>query len=293
MLIHEVSRLTGLTKKAIEYYTLCGLVSPAAAENGYRQYSEEDAAVLRKVGVLRKLDVGIADIKAILDDKTCSALQNVLVRKELDLQYGTMKSAALEHLCAGKPYSEIGAVLQSLEKSKTIAEKLLDAFPGYYGRFICMHFARFLNEPVQTEEQQAAYDTFLSFLDGVPPIDIPKDLEDYLAEGTKHIGTGEMKRMLENTKSSIENPEKFLTDNREMLRRYLTYKQSDEYRNSPAGRLMEFMRRFNSTSGYYDVFVPAMKRLSKPYCEYHRQLELANEKLLEQYPDAGKPSLQS
>ena len=114
MLIHEVSRLTGLTKKAIEYYTLCGLVSPAAAENGYRQYSEEDAAVLRKVGVLRRLDVGIADIKAILDDKTCSALQNVLVKKELDLQYGTMKRAALEHLCAGKPYSEIGAVLQSL-----------------------------------------------------------------------------------------------------------------------------------------------------------------------------------
>ena len=288
MLINEVSRLTGLTKKAIEYYTLQGLVFPAAAENGYRQYSKEDAAVLNKVGILRKLDVGIEDIKAILKDKTGSALQNVLVRKELDLQYSAMKKAALEQLGTGKAYSEIGAVLQAVEKSKTITEKLLDAFPGYYGRFICMHFARFLDEPIQTEEQQLAYETVLSFLDGVPPLGLPKDLEDYLTEGTEHIDTKEMKKMLENTKKSIENPEKFLSDNREMLKQYITYKQSDEYKSSPAGRLMEFMKRFNSTNGYYDRFLPAMKRLSASYAAYHRQLEAANEKLLEQFPEAGK-----
>lgn len=284
MLINEVSRLTGLTKKAIEYYTLQGLVSPATAENGYRQYSKEDAAVLNKVGVLRKLDVGIEDIKAILDDKTCSALQNVLVRKELDFHYSAMKKAALAQLGAGKGYAEIGALLQAVEKSKTITEKLLDAFPGYYGRLISIHFARFLNEPIQTEEQRAAYKTVISFLDNVAPPEMPKDLEDYLTQGTEHIGTDEMKQMLENTKSSIEKPEKFLSDNKEMLQQYLAYKQSDEYKNSSACRLMEFMKRFNSTSGYYDVFIPAMKQLSASYAEYYKKLEAANEKLLAQYP---------
>lgn len=292
MLINEVSKRTKLTKKAIEYDTLQGLVTPTVLENGYRDYSEQDIELLQKVCVLRKLDVGTDEIRLILADETNMALQVVSVRKELDVQRATRKKGILQKLSSGKPYCEISAELNAVDESKTITEKLLDAFPGYYGRFLCLHFARFLNEPIQTKSQQSAFDTILSFLDTVPPFELPKDLEDYLIEGTKAIGTKEITEIIESAKKSVENPDDFLLNNQEMLEWYLAYKKSAAYRTSPAGRVMELMSEIHRTSGYYDVFIPAMKKLSSSYSEYYRQLEIANEKLLEQYPEIEKLNTQ-
>jgi len=288
MLINEVSKLTQLTKKAIEYYTLKGLISPSVLDNGYRQYSNQDIDTLNKISVLRRLDISTEEIRHILNDTTNSALQTVSVKKELDYQRDMMKKSILQNLSEGKPYEEISAELQAVEQGKTITDKLLDAFPGYYGRFICMHFARFLNEPIQSETQQSAYEIIISFLDNVPALNIPKDLEDYLIESTSHIGTKQISEMLESTKKAYENPDGFLASNKEMLDQYLEFKQSDEYKNSPACKLMVLMKKFNSSNGYYDVFIPAMKKLSSTYAEYYRQMEIANEKLLVQYPEIEK-----
>ncbi|MEG1268775.1 MAG: MerR family transcriptional regulator [Oscillospiraceae bacterium] len=285
MLINEVSKLTKTTKKAIEYYTLQGLVVPSVLENGYRSYTNQDVEKLTKISVLRKLDISTEEIQHILSDTTNSALQAVSVKKELDYQRDMLKKSILEKLSQGKPYKEISMELQSIEQGKTITDKLLDAFPGYYGRFICMHFAQFLNEPIRTESQQIAYETILSFLDNVPVLDIPKDLVEYLIEGTKHIGTNQISEMLKSTKKSYENPDEFLSNNKEMLTQYFEYKKSDEYKNSPAFKLMELMKEFNSSNGYNDIFLPAMKELSASYAEYYRKMEVANKKLLEQHPE--------
>ena len=104
-------------------------------------------------------------------------------------------------------------------------------------------------------------------------------------ENTKHISTQVILDMAENTKESIENPEKFLAENKEMLSQYLSYKQSDEYRNSPVYKIQSMLKEFNSSSGYYDVFIPAMKKLSSSYRDYYKQLEIANKKLLLEYPE--------
>lgn len=285
MLISEASKITGLTKKAIEYYTLQGLISPSVLDNGYRNYNNHDIKLLNKIFVLRKLDISTDDIKTILMDNSNTALQVISVRKELNLQRQVTKKAILDKLSSGQSYSEICSELQTVDNSKTITEKLLDAFPGYYGRFICLHFARFLNEPIKTESQQSAYETILSFLDNAPYLTLPQDLQDYLIEGTKHIGTEQITEIIESTKKSIENPDAFLSTNKEMLEQYLAYKLSDEYKNSPASKIMELMKEFNNTSGYYDVFIPALKKLSSSYFEYHQQIEIANEKLLTQYPE--------
>ena len=218
-------------------------------------------------------------------DESGAALQAVSVRKELRFQREAAKKAILSKLSGGASYSEIDAELRAIDHSKTIAEKLLDAFPGYYGRFICLHFSRFFNAPVETESQQAAYDTIVSFLDNVAPFALPQELQAYLIEHTKHIGTEQITTMLESARTSIENPDDFLSGNKELLKQYLSYKQSDAYRRSPAYKIAEFMKECNSTSGYYDVFIPALKQLSGAYAQYCRQLELANEKLLSRDPE--------
>ena len=59
------SRL-GLSKANIRFYEKEGLLSPCRSANGYRDYTEEDAARLRQISVLRKLGMPLSDIRAVL-----------------------------------------------------------------------------------------------------------------------------------------------------------------------------------------------------------------------------------
>lgn len=288
MQMNEVRKHTGLTKKAVEYYTQKGMISPVVLENGYRDYSEADVEILRKIGILRKLGIGMEEIRKVLQDNTGEVLRKISTQKELENRRNARRASLLRELTDGRDYSEIEEEIEALELEESIAERLLNAFPGYYGRFVGMHFSRFLSEPVRTEEQQRAYETVLDFLDHMPLFEVPEDIEYEMAENTKTLGTEEIQKMLESVRHSMEEPEKFLEENREVVEWYLDYRKSPEYRNSAAGRWMEYMKEFQNTSGYKDVFLPAMKKLSPSYEEYCRQMEKANEKLLNRYPEAGE-----
>lgn len=66
MKINELEKLLGLSKANIRYYESEGLILPKRTENGYRNYTEDDAELLRKIIIYRKLGVSIAEIKAVL-----------------------------------------------------------------------------------------------------------------------------------------------------------------------------------------------------------------------------------
>lgn len=57
MQVNEICKQTGLTKKAVEYYQLKGLISPEVNENGYRKFSDSDLSRLKEIALLRKLDL--------------------------------------------------------------------------------------------------------------------------------------------------------------------------------------------------------------------------------------------
>lgn len=66
MLINEVESIVGLSKKSIRYYEQVGLLNPKRLHhNDYRDYSEEDIMVLKKIKFLRELDVSIHDLKKL------------------------------------------------------------------------------------------------------------------------------------------------------------------------------------------------------------------------------------
>lgn len=67
MKINEVEALAGIAKKNIRFYEEQGLISPRRnPENGYRDYADEDVRVLRRIRLLRKLDVPIDEIRLML-----------------------------------------------------------------------------------------------------------------------------------------------------------------------------------------------------------------------------------
>ncbi len=286
MLINEVCQSAGLTKKAVEYYIEQELIRPAALDNGYRDFTEGDARRLKKIAVLRKLGLSARDIKAALSDVTGGALRALAVRKRMGAQREQAKNALLDKLSANQlDYSELSAELEAIESAATIAEKLLDAFPGYFGRFIAMHFARFLSGPIESEEQKQAYGEIVAFLDTVPEMVFPEDIKAYWDESAGALDTAAIGAIQEDSRRALGDIEAFMDEHKETLEDYLAFKTSDEYKASLQGRLEALLKDFCESSGYYSVFLPAMKKLSAPYAAYLSQMEAANEILLARYPE--------
>lgn len=280
MLISKVCQKCSLTKKAVEYYVEQGLIVPSIQENGYRSFSDEDVYKLEKISVLRSLGVSVADIRIVLSNPTATTLNEIAGKKILEITALQEKQKLIQELAENHDWEQVQIRLQQIEKKQSVLERLMNVFPGYYGRYICLHFAAYLNEPVMTDEQQEAFDTIINFLDNVT-FDIPDDLQKYLNDMTVNFDDAFAERLSVNINNAIQNMEKYITDNREQIENYFAYKQSDEYKTTTAYRLEESLRQFADVSGYNDIFLPAMRRLSKSYRQYYEALLKADEKLLQ------------
>ncbi|ATP41538.1 MerR family transcriptional regulator [Solibacillus sp. R5-41] len=68
MLINELAKLSGVSKRALRYYDEIGLLIPSEiGENGYRHYSDADIDRLQQILFYRELDFKLEEIKKFLD----------------------------------------------------------------------------------------------------------------------------------------------------------------------------------------------------------------------------------
>ena len=282
MLINEVCKQCSLTKKAVEYYIGQGLISPVVQENRYRNFSDEDVERLKKISVLRGLGLSVADIQSVLSSRDVTPLNEISHRKNLQITVLQEKQKLIQELAANHDWEQIQVKLQLLEQKNSILERIINAFPGHYGRFICLHFAAYLNEPILTDEQQEAFNTIIAFLDNVD-FDIPADMQMYLDEALSNSDQTFIESMSDNVNNAIQDMGKYIADNREQIENYIAYKQSEEYKSTPAYRLEGLLRQFNSMSGYNEIFLPAMRRLSESYREYYETLMRADEKFKQEF----------
>ncbi|MDD8020812.1 MAG: MerR family transcriptional regulator [Acidobacteriota bacterium] len=66
--IEEVSKMTGLTKRAIRYYEDLNLIAPQRAESAYRLYTDEDLEKIQRIISLKEsLGFSLAEIKNALE----------------------------------------------------------------------------------------------------------------------------------------------------------------------------------------------------------------------------------
>lgn len=287
MLVNEVCKKCSLTKKAIEYYVEQGLVRPQIQENGYRVFSEEDVEKLKKIAILRNLGLPVVDIQMVLSHQATNILREISNKKVLEIAALKEKHKLIQELAANNNWEQIHNRLKQLEKKQSILERLINVFPGYYGRYICLHFSIYLNEPITTTEQENAFCEIIDFLDNIN-FSVSSELQEYFNDVTANFDENFMENISISVNNAIEDIERYLCDNREMIESYMKYKQSDEYKASTTYQLEQSLRQFSNTSGYNDVFIPAMCRLSKSYQEYHNALMKADDKFLEQYPQYGK-----
>lgn len=282
MLIGEAAAKTGLTKKAIEYYAEQGLINPKISENGYRNFSEDDISKLRKISVLRNLGLSVADIKEFFSDNGHGKIQEIINRKAFEAQVFKEKENLLRGLSEKPDWDKIQEEIESLERKNSILTRLLNCFPGFFGQYIIIHFAPFLNDPIATAEQQKAFDTIVSFLDNLE-MDIPEDLREFIYEITKEMDSDFAERMSENLQKTVNNPKEYLEENRENIELFKELKESEEYKSSPAFRLNEYFKKITSESGYYDIFISSMRKLSPSYEAYYEKLKEADRIFAEEF----------
>ncbi len=272
MTMHEVCARLGLTKKAVRYYISEGLIAPRRLENGYADFSETDCEALERIALLRRLDLPLSEIRALIAGGSAEA---ALERLDRQIEREQTALGLLREFSRTRDYAQLRAALDREAQRRTIAERLESAFPGGFGRMAALMFAPYLNQPIETDDQRAAYDEIIAFLDGASAID--PALIDEMQRAFASIDAETAEKMRRAKESAAADPQNWLEENEELVRQYAAFKQSAAYRASPAGKIEDYLRAFCQESGYNDVFIPALRRLSPAYDAYQRRLIAAND----------------
>ena len=86
MTVKEVSRLTGVSIRALQYYDRIGLLHPSGhSQAGYRLYDEADLEILQQILLFRELEFPLKDIRKIIRSPGFDR------SKALDQQIGLLK----------------------------------------------------------------------------------------------------------------------------------------------------------------------------------------------------------
>ena len=119
MKINEVEQLVGISKRNIRFYEKEGLLSPGRnADNGYRDYGEEDVETLRKIKLLRKLDVPLEEIRRMQQGEL--TLADGLRRHMIQLERAQKNLGTMRSLC--QELARTDEQLPNLDAGRWLAE---------------------------------------------------------------------------------------------------------------------------------------------------------------------------
>lgn len=278
MLRSEIQKETGLTRKAIEYYEYKGLIHPQKSENGYRDYNIKDLEILKKVSIFRKLGMSISDIYQCIWSGGDS-LSSVLREKQHQLDLDEKRKAILEMIVRGESKELINEKVSLLEMEETIYEKLEIAFPGYFGQMLFAAYQPFLNEPLENEGKDSFY-KYIDYLDRLPAFKLTEEEKKYIDKISSPFDMKTLKDINQAKVDAIENPEKWIKDNEDVISQYESYKNSEEYQNSMMKQIQDKLKNFMKENQYYEIAIPLIRKFSKSYDNYYKKLLKANEEYL-------------
>lgn len=268
--------MTGLTRKAIEYYEERGLICPKKSENGYRDYSERDIQILNKISLYRKVGLSITEIENVLSYNT---LSSVLRKKQLELELHEKRKNILELLIKGENDNVIQERLALLENEETICERLERAFPEYFGMMIFSAYQPFLSEPLK-ESETSAYNEYINYLDSLPTFELSEEERDYIEKNTAGLGINELKDVNNAKIKAVEDIKQWWTENKDTVTKYEEFKNSDEYASSLMKKIYDKLKKYMEDNNYYEIAIPLIRQFSKTYDDYYKKLPEANDEYM-------------
>ncbi len=271
MRINEIAEKVGMTKRAIKWYEEKQLLSVKKDENGYRNYTEEDAVTLKTISIYRKLGIGIPDIRELLRTEDRSLLRKIYQEKLSEKKTRDSELEALKALLEQEDLTKADELLDY----KTVNSAIESLIPGEWSDYFKNHFRPFLEIPIQTEEQRQALGNLLKYCDETT-IKVPRimKLAIRLAGG-----------IAKDTRTA-EEMTAYYRDMSEEQYQFLKAKvwegaklKSGLFRYHPVYVAQRKMQRELQSKGYNDIFIGNLKQLSPKYREYKEAMDRVNDRI--------------
>ena len=272
MLLNEIVKEVGMTKRAIKYYEEKGLLTVNKDNNGYRNYSNQDVDTLKKISVYRKLGMGIKDIQKLLKTDNKSILLHIYQEKLQDhvLQYSELK--ALKQFIDDGNADKANELLDY----QTVENAIESLLPGKeWANYFKSHFKPFLNIKLITPEQKQALQNILEYCDKTT-LKIPFMMQ---------IGMKIANKVSQESKSADEmiayyrdmNENEY---NKLKERVYAGVKMKTcIMKYHPSFIAQRKMQKELQNKGYNDIFLPNLMVLSPKYAEYKKSLDALNNRI--------------
>ena len=272
MLLNEIVKEVGMTKRAIKYYDEKGLLTVNKDNNGYRNYSNQDVDTLKKISVYRKLGMGIKDIQKLLKTDNKSILLHIYQEKLQDhvLQYSELK--ALKQFIDDGNADKANELLDY----QTVENAIESLLPGKeWANYFKSHFKPFLNIKLITPEQKQALQNILEYCDKTT-LKIPFMMQ---------IGMKIANKVSQESKSADEmiayyrdmNENEY---NKLKERVYAGVKmKTGIMKYHPSFIAQRKMQKELQNKGYNDIFLPNLMVLSPKYAEYKKSLDALNNRI--------------
>lgn len=272
MLLNEIVKEVGMTKRAIKYYEEKGLLTVNKDNNGYRNYSNQDVDTLKKISVYRKLGIGIKDIQKLLKTDNKSILLHIYQEKLQDhvLQYSELK--ALKQFIDDGNADKANELLDY----QTVENAIESLLPGKeWANYFKSHFKPFLNIKLITPEQKQALQNILEYCDKTT-LKIPFMMQ---------IGMKIANKVSQESKSADEmiayyrdmNENEY---NKLKERVYAGVKmKTGIMKYHPSFIAQRKMQKELQNKGYNDIFLPNLMVLSPKYAEYKKSLDALNNRI--------------
>ena len=275
---NEVRKQTGLTRKAIEYYEVQGLVEPSRDENGYRNYSDSDVRILKRINLYRQLGLDLSEIRKIVGvENKKEVLASIVRDKSIRLELDHRRQELLSSLMSGMSPEDAQKHLRIIETQTSIYERLKRTFPGYLGQSIFISYRPYLQETIDTDEQQEAFDQYIAFLDAMPDLELTPEERKFMDRVSAEISPEMLDDINMAKTAAIENPRQWLEQNKNAISAYARLKNSAEPELLPLLSIQKKLKALMKESGYYEVAIPLLRKMSPAYDEYYRKLLKADE----------------
>ena len=272
MLLNEIIKEVGMTKRAIKYYEEKGLLSVKKDNNGYRNYTKEDVEILKKISVYRKLGIGIDDIKKLLETNDRQILLNIYHQKLKENQAQEIELNALKDFIENGDPNKVNELLDY----ETIENAIVSMLPEEeWADYLISHFKPFLNVRIKTPEQKEAFQNILEYCENTT-LKTPFMMK----LGIKLTGG-----IVKETRTADEMIAYYRDMSEEEYERLKASVlkgaklKSGILKYHPAYVAQRKMMKQYQDKGYNDIFIPNLMVLSPKYREYKKALDSVNDRI--------------
>ena len=297
MLINEAVKATNLTKKAIRYYEEKGLISPTVNnENGYKEYSKTDIERLKQISFFRNLGMPVSLIKDYLSSEKNKDFILKQFSQNISEQIEELKLAnqIIHDLRNSKTtdYEKLNnRLLISQQGNKNyVIKQMLRLFPNAFGKYMIVHFSRFLDEPIDSPRKRQAFNEIIDFFDNLDEISFSKELaEEYekMDENVSSLYEKMDNKMYDMLNINLDDKTAVLKLKAEMKKCADIRNEMHANTNSKYFRYQNELGKILRASGYYDSFLENMKIISSKYKQYTERIVKLGEVLGVSYDEQG------